>query len=890
MMTDSEIVNYIKTSDNVSKSFIFKHCQKIITEEHMNTMRSFINSHKTITSLATVLPYSKSGLMILLNAVLPLAFSKKQIIDYFLYILNDMFNDENKWHKPSCFKIYKEVVGTAYQGNKKGYFLMSCFQKAYANFTENGYYPDEVKKRTVKRILNNEPLADDYKEFMSKYGFESKHNDCYFAYFRTYIFEKYISDEQFENYIVNCCIKYMNSVPVNHSEYFTVTRITSYLFGYPFAPSCRAVTNNNGKNKKIYMIMQKAIFETIPRSRSTAYTRNKIYTEFDYTKEEIEKAEAKVAETSYLPAAIHGMVSKEIDELEILEHGNSLKETADAVQEYILVTYKKKDMREIPKKNVLKKEAITYYNLRDSSIAKDIKYTGYITSYKYSSYIMNAIESSRREVLEFYLNNNEYERMSRKDYYVFYYNDDNRIYKKRVDLSDIKSDFFKEEVRFCIQDNKTDKYKYYEQINVFISAIIYYEKRFGITHSSELTMAEILSYFHYLDHEKHVLPTTISEHISILRKMMNVVTEHKEYVFCPSVNLYLGITFSNLQNQSQNTPVIPDDILLFLDNHISELNDERYSLTYRLLSETGWRYREVALLQVDELYLAENDNGEKEAFAKSLISKTWQAKLKRNMDDKLMSSISLDLYTDVISYIEKTKDLRKQYNTDKIFFTIADGVAVMIRPTSFNRMLNNLLKRNNMSSIDESYDGIYSKQTRKTVASTLINNGASLAEVQQQLGHMHSSTTKKYYAEVSKKRLADLDQKFFKEKFGAYIDNDNLKYFSEEERKILYTDFALNHRTVELGLCSKHPSEGRCPTIGHTSCALCPKLCTGKKWLPKWEKLAADELYIIKQLEQTYEKHGIEESEYKDFLEYKQEKKLYNGYIEVISAIKAGKR
>ena len=205
---------------------------------------------------------------------------------------------------------------------------------------------------------------------------------------------------------------------------------------------------------------------------------------------------------------------------------------------------------------------------------------------------------------------------------------------------------------------------------------------------------------------------------------------------------------------------------------------------------------------------------------------------------------------------------------------------------NFNKALNTLLKKYGIKSIDSAYLKISSKHTRKTVASTLITGGAPSSAVQKKLGHVSSQTTERYYAEIQQKKIGELNTEFYKQKFDVYIDDEKLKLFTEEERKLLYIDFCLNKRNVELGVCSKHPSEGRCITLGHTSCAQCPKLCTGIKYLEQWEKLANDSKILLELFFTTYEKHNIPEIEYKEYLEFKQEYNLYKHYISVIDAIR----
>lgn len=157
--------------------------------------------------------------------------------------------------------------------------------------------------------------------------------------------------------------------------------------------------------------------------------------------------------------------------------------------------------------------------------------------------------------------------------------------------------------------------------------------------------------------------------------------------------------------------------------------------------------------------------------------------------------------------------------------------------------------------------------------------------MQKKLGHVTHETTEKIYAEVNLKKIGELNHEFYQKKFSVILDDEKLKLFTEEERKILYIDFCLNRRNVELGVCTKHPSEGRCSLLGYTSCASCPKLCTGQDFLSRWEELYNDSKNIIEEFVSTYEQARIPKEEYETYIEYRQEKKLCESYLETINTI-----
>ena len=94
-----------------------------------------------------------------------------------------------------------------------------------------------------------------------------------------------------------------------------------------------------------------------------------------------------------------------------------------------------------------------------------------------------------------------------------------------------------------------------------------------------------------------------------------------------------------------------------------------------------------------------------------------------------------------------------------------------------------------------------SKQQRKTLAVSLIEEGVSVEELAYWLSHLSRSSAANYYAEVRKMKLAGLNTAFYRERFDIVMSGGQLAAYSEEERKLLYMDFRLDQRRVEFGYC-----------------------------------------------------------------------------------------
>lgn len=176
------------------------------------------------------------------------------------------------------------------------------------------------------------------------------------------------------------------------------------------------------------------------------------------------------------------------------------------------------------------------------------------------------------------------------------------------------------------------------------------------------------------------------------------------------------------------------------------------------------------------------------------------------------------------------------------------------------------------------------KQFRKTLAVRLIENGATTVELAYWLGHLCSDTAAKYYAEVRKKKLAELNTEFFRSKFELIMTGEQLENYTQEERRLLYTDFCLGQRRVELGFCVRKVADGPCADrCSLYNCVNCRNLCTGKQYLPYWKGLLQEQEKLLDRLAEVYKSESI--TDYSEYLEYKQEYRLLESYQSVVNMI-----
>ena len=264
--------------------------------------------------------------------------------------------------------------------------------------------------------------------------------------------------------------------------------------------------------------------------------------------------------------------------------------------------------------------------------------------------------------------------------------------------------------------------------------------------------------------------------------------------------------------------------------------------------------------------------------------KVIAARRKAGIGDCHRVLISSELAVPIESYATKTEGLRKISGLPYIFLNVRSRYKVnMVSMCSFLSSVNRLIKKYNITENGKLWH-FTTRQYRKTIAVTLIENGATTAELAYWLGHLSTSTSTRYYAEVRKMKLAQLNTEFFRRQFELTISSQQLEQFSEEERKLLYIDFRLEKRKVEFGFCVKGLVDGGCTERNSMyNCVNCKNLCTGKKYLSYWQALLNNQEQYLSELLLVYKKENI--SDYLDFKEFKQAKFLLECYQHMTIAI-----
>ena len=497
------------------------------------------------------------------------------------------------------------------------------------------------------------------------------------------------------------------------------------------------------------------------------------------------------------------------------------------------------------------------------------------------------------EQMEFYMRNQPYDLIKNNkdnieigaEEWIIYTLWRNNLLRKTYDFREMPRDMMLE-LQMYLKSLTMEEMISMTDIVMIVRRLV---ERFKLTSFKELTEERLQIWIHELLN-KEANGNTLKGYRAKISKLYDGLNELPKYKHNKIKNPAENITMRNIHRNHEHEKYIPPEIAVVLDEVIEEVEGQT-QLFYKILRETGTRFGDIVFLELSDLVLDEEEP--EYAIIYYYESKVKKKRIATNSYERRFAHITCDLYNEIKQYIEETDELRKRLGTDLVFFGLnVFGEARPIDSKHIANQINNLIDKYELTTKDGQKWHYRNRQTRKTSGVDLISDGASLYNVKNMLGHkgLSAKTAELYYAEVEQQVVLEKNTKFFEQKFKVFLGEDVLKQYTEEERRILYVDFLKQQREVELGHCCKHPREGSCSSLGCNSCASCTKLVTGKKFLPKWERLLIDTIEMIKEYERLYEKEGIPKEDYEKFKEYSRECLLRDQYQAVIDAIMGDKK
>ena len=469
---------------------------------------------------------------------------------------------------------------------------------------------------------------------------------------------------------------------------------------------------------------------------------------------------------------------------------------------------------------------------------------------------------------------------------------------KYFDFSQIKSDDFKYEVKLYMMERvKESHLGKINSLSLIVPCVNFlYENDNECNSFGNIDMEDAMELYLHLTNIKsehtgdNYTASTISKIIGEIRKVSNFLIRYQKNNYLKTVtienNYFENINFRNIHNMHKKTSIIPDEVIAKIIEHEDELN-EIHRVIFDVFINTGMRLKQVLELKADCLEYSPQVEGYMLNFYESK-NRNYAKTVSRDPIRQLL--IPNPLVEEIREQQKRSESIRTEYNKDYLFLRIDKEKGKLspqlISGKGFTKQINSIIKKYNITDGNGELWNFTTRQIRKTIVVNMIENGATKAEIAYVLGHFNLQTLERYYAEVEQKRIDDMNNEFFKDKFRINVGEENLKQFSEKERKVLYIDFITNYRRTELGYCSKHYSEGVCGKfVGGSKCSKCNKLCTGSDFKNKWIELSDSAKKEIEKLEKFYDSHNIPYETYKDFREYEVQVNNLKVYEDVLSKI-----
>jgi len=468
------------------------------------------------------------------------------------------------------------------------------------------------------------------------------------------------------------------------------------------------------------------------------------------------------------------------------------------------------------------------------------------------------------------------------DLWKINFNVKNVISTVNLDFAFIKSSALKKEVKHYLKSKLKDKIILESRYKSLRKTIPYLQDKCGIKYCADINMTSVANLYRFLENEEKISVSYQLQINASMKEFIDWIIEHSKQIktFQPNTNYFKKIKITNLSNMTENTEYIPEMVIQKMLEHLEDLKP-MYQRLFLIMLNTGLHFKDTAYL-TDDCYDYDEAN---DIHLLSFIQwKNLKRRRKAGLSDHIEIPIHKEVAIEVKNQIEETKALRRKSGLKEIFVHENRNRIKIFDGKAFVNAVNKMIEKNNITTEDGVLWRFTTRQCRKTLAVDMIMNGASPQEVAYYLVHGSEHTTSKYYAEVRKYKLAEMNSDFWEKEFKLAVSEEQLKEFSVEDRKKLFVDFKLQIREVELGMCMKPVWEGSCSKrTGSISCATCNKICVGIDHYSKWKKLFTSQEKILKDMRYMYEKLGV--ADYETYRDYQKEKYLLDSYQNVLEKL-----
>ena len=766
MIDYEEVLKALPTVEhNNNHSYLF--LLKTIQVADLQALVHTIDSREYLSTYSATCPFSRNACASLFTHALPFLFTNEEMFDYFSTSSwqNIAMNLHGPPHSKHLYSKKLSVMNSLTIKRENSMFAYP-YNDAYEQFIERKLYPESFVNETLSCITNSTPLVANFNKFKSIYARTS--DDSYLIYLDQYIIN-IIGTDDFIKYLDTIANQFLESLGIVSSTTVSMDRILDYIFGYHWSfamhmyPYRAKLCKNIPKHIRLHKLVLGVIFPILIGNYYSPHQRKSAYDFLEYTDDQIEYYEELASKVDIQMGRHYDLAVPQDTNGVVLPNGTKFDSLFSLVDEKMNLYYSK---REVPSKKSLKKELlVTEYSV---AINMDLRYIRKTPAM--AAILRNYMDKKIIELKKEYYQDNDKEMSYNNDTWRIFHPYNSTFHSTAIDFSPLPNPI-KKEMKIFTKKYFFEKKSHRENAtySALVSDLSFLYETYGIKSANEIAEWHVLTLLNYLETEKNLSPLTLREHNNYLRAFFNVLSD-ETYKGKPLFNPILNIKLPNVDAHVKKVPVIPDDILVFLDNHINEIRQKDVILMYNLLMETGWRFGDMLALTAD---CASPDKSNPE-IANIWVSspKTKESRVKHRLGDILEDVISIELYHQIQEFIESSRQIRDAYNINTLFFKLTNGVVSKYNVETFNKSLNKLCKKHGITSIDERFWQLSTRQTRKTVAVSLISAGASLSSVQKKLGHVTHETTEKIYAEVNQKKIGELNHEFYQ---GSLVSSWTMK-------------------------------------------------------------------------------------------------------------------
>lgn len=398
----------------------------------------------------------------------------------------------------------------------------------------------------------------------------------------------------------------------------------------------------------------------------------------------------------------------------------------------------------------------------------------------------------------------------------------------------IKDDWFVEAHKKFIEDQITlntiaisTLHRYHYTLEHFYNFC--YETDLKLKDFSDLTYQDVQKFIFNLK-QKDLSNSTRTLTISALKK---IIYHGQDFAYegFPLSEVFDGREYQALKGvDAYTTEFISDDVMQQIENVIKNEENILFKYLLKIIIDTGLRISEALQIREKDLTLD---------FTNKPVLKVRSSK---NISERFIP-VSRRVYRSIKKLSKMTTQSQKKLGTEFIFVYEGQGKTHRaLQPQLARKFLRRFVETHQIRDRNGNLYHLTFHAFRHTLGTKMINNGMSIFEIRDYLGH-RSLRSSEYYSKVKDKKV---QEEYASVDFIGLITEDIEKELKiEEEREKRQT---LNSASLPDGYCGMPINNEGETCVKFNVCLLCPKFVT----TPEFLSVHKDHLSRIRKDKENY--------------------------------------